>query len=454
MKRIRVASRRRGMTAVLAMLFLMLFSALAIGFYSSTTMSVQVAKNERASSDAMMAAESGLQFMRYQLGNVNIADGTTDANLLSALASELGRLMNNTGNMGGNTVQASAGAIQIPSATSTIPVNPGVSGFRATVTTAGAFVILNVKGTAGLISRTVQVKFQKASRASAIFNYGVASKGKIVTGGSAIIVGLGDPTRGSVLSTNLTDSTPVVIGGKEVSGDISIVNANGTVTYAGAKIGGTTNAALIAAEHIHKGVKEPAFPTVDTTVFANYATNQYTNGNTLDNAYIPPNTNPTFTGNTTIKGVLLVKAPNRVEFRGNTSIQGVIVVENAAPLNLAANKLTFSGSVSATGVDTLPASYGGLRSLTGAFLLANNFAVTFTGDFGTLGGSIIASQITMSGNSGGTVKGSVINMNNVPMTADGSADIIIASTGTSNYPPGVTFGTKFAPLPGTYVELQ
>jgi hypothetical protein len=35
------------------------------------------------------------------------------------------------------------------------------------------------------ISRTLQIKFQKAPRASALFDYGVASKGKIVTAGRA-----------------------------------------------------------------------------------------------------------------------------------------------------------------------------------------------------------------------------------------------------------------------------
>ena len=35
----------------------------------------------------------------------------------------------------------------------------------------------------------------------------------------------------------------------------------------------------------------------------------------------------------------------------------------------------------------------------------------------------------------------------------GSSDIVIAATGTTNYPAGVTFGVKYVPLPDTYVEM-
>ena len=70
-----------------------------------------------------------------------------------------------------------------------------------------------------------------------------------------------------------------------------------------------------------------------------------------------------------------------------------------------------------------------------------------------MNGHIIASQIKFWGNAGGVVKGSVINMNDVQMDVGGSSEVVIASTGTTNYPTGVTFGSKLAPLPDTYVEL-
>ncbi|MDB5297357.1 MAG: hypothetical protein JWO31_3340 [Phycisphaerales bacterium] len=446
---------RRGVVSLLAMLFLILFSVLAIGFYAGSTMSVQVSRNERVAADAQLAAEGGLAFMRYQLGAVDLPASTPDANLLSACAAELGRLLNGTANMGGKTVALAAGAVAVPSATGWVPLDAaGRQRFRGTVTQSGTFLILTVVGAGpdAAVTRTVRLQFQKAPRASALFDYGVASRGKIVTSGAARIIGQGDPARGSILSTNMTDPTPVVVGGKEVSGDISIVNPNASVSYSGATIGGTSNYAQIA-DHIHKGVKEPDFPDIDTTAYAAYATTKYTGGKTLDNVYIAPNTNPKFNGGTTIRGVLFVKAPNVIDFGGNVDIQGVVVVENGATMDLAKNALNFTGNVTVRGVETLPASYGGLRNLTGAFVLAPGYDVSFSGSFSSVSGHIMASRIKFWGNAGGTVKGSVINLADVQMDVGGSSEVVIASTGTSNYPTGVTFGTKFAPLPDTYVEL-
>lgn len=449
-------SRRRGIASVVAMLYLVLFSALAVGFYAATTTSAQISRNERMMGESQYAAESGLQFVRYQLGRVDLPANTANNTLLSATATELGRLLNGQANMGSSTVRVVDGAIALPSVAGHIPLDAaGRARFRATVTQSGAFLIATVVGQSAdrNISRTIRLKFQKAPRASAIFNYGIASRGKIVTAGASKIKGQSDPTRGSILSTNMTDSTPIVIGGKEVSGDISITNPYGNVSFAGAKVGGTTDTTAIARDHVHKGVNEPDFPDVDVSEYAQYAVNRYTTGKVLNNAYIPAGTNPKFNGGADITGVLYIKAPNKVEFRGNVNIRGVIVVENGAAYSLANNVIDISGNVSAYGVETLPASYGDLRKLTGAFILAPNFSVYFGGSFGTVSGSIIASKVNFGGNAGGIIKGSIINLHDTQMDVNGSSEIVIASTGTSNYPTGVTFGSKFAPLPDTYTEL-
>src|ERR1051325_7146429 len=131
-------------------------------------------------------------------------------------------------------------------------------------------------------------------------------------------------------------------------------------------------------------------------------------GSTLINCRIPANTNPKFTSNVNIKGVLYFETPNQIEFKGNADIQGVVVVQNNPTGNIVSNTLTFSGSVTASGVETLPTSYGNLRSLTGSFVLAPNFTVNFSGNFGTVDGSIIGSKINMTGNATGTVMGSVL----------------------------------------------
>lgn len=458
-------ARRRGLASVLAMLFLVLFSTLAVGFYAATTLSAQVAKNERTLTTAQSAAESGMEFMRYQLGIITVPPGTPSNQLLTTVYGLLAANLNGTSNMGTDVVTMANDAngnptIYVPGNTShfiSIDSNTAAK-FQGTIAQSGDKLVVTVTGMGkdGTITRGVQLSYQKAARASAIFNYGVASKGKITTGGASYILGNPDPAMGSVLSTDMADSVPVAIGGKQVSGDISITNPSGSVSYSGASIGGTSDPTKIP-QHIHIGVPAPTFPTVDSSVYTNAVTmTAYAGGKTLSNNYIPPNTNPSFAGNTTIQGVLWIQSPNVVSFTGNLTITGVIVVDNNTTFNAAKNQINFGGSVRASGVQNLPntAAYTNLRSLTGAFLLAPGYSVNFSGDFGSVAGSIIASQISMTGNATGTVQGSVIGVDNQPLTLNGSADITIASTGTSNYPAGVSFGSYYTPLPDTYVEIE
>lgn len=456
------SARRRGLSSVLAMLYLVLFSTLAVGFSAATEMNAQISRNERYLQQADSAADGGLQFVRYQLGAMTIPPGTQTSQLLSAAATSLATQLNGTSNMNGSTVQITNNAIYIPSATTWTTIDPTVgTRFRIMITQSGQFLVATVDGAGSnsTIVKAIQMQFQLAPKAGAILDYGVATEGTLATGGATVIQGLTDPTKGSVLSADMTSSTPVVIDGKEVSGDISIVNPNGNISVSGASVGGTTNPALML-QHEHVGVPAPTFPTIDTSVFTAYATNAYSGSGNCNNCYIPAGMNPRFT-NGQINGVMLVQAPNNVTFTGNTTITGVIVSQtgtSAPQFNASANTISFSGNVSATPINQMstsnPAYSASLVQLTGSFMLVPNFNISFTGNFGTVGGSIAAGEISMTGNASGTVQGSVIGMQDVPMTLNGHASITISSTGTTNYPTGMSFGNDYTPLPGTYIEVQ
>src|SRR6476659_3650518 len=82
------SSARRGMTAVLAMLYLTLMASLALGFYSATNTAVIVSDNEQKSERTRLAAESGLDFARFNLGNVSISPKTPVATHFSVAADQ------------------------------------------------------------------------------------------------------------------------------------------------------------------------------------------------------------------------------------------------------------------------------------------------------------------------------------------------------------------------------
>ena len=106
---------RRGFTSVMAMLYLVLFSALSLGFYTATTMSVQVSKNERSMYVASIGAESGLHFMRYQMGLIDVTINT-GGDLLTPVYTALQTALNGSPNLGSDSIAMTGGVIYIPSA--------------------------------------------------------------------------------------------------------------------------------------------------------------------------------------------------------------------------------------------------------------------------------------------------------------------------------------------------
>jgi Tfp pilus assembly protein PilX len=99
---VRNARQRLGITSAMAMLFLTLFSTLALGFFASVTMSVEIARNDQRAAKALLAAESGVQFMRYHLANVTIPPASATA--MSDLCSDLQARLESSGNLGSNHV--------------------------------------------------------------------------------------------------------------------------------------------------------------------------------------------------------------------------------------------------------------------------------------------------------------------------------------------------------------
>src|SRR3954470_19711876 len=91
-------SKRRGVSAVLAMLFLVLFSSLAVGFYAAVNTSVQIAHNETYGRRALLAAESGMEFIRYQLSNIAVPQGTKPEDMWTVACTQLKSQMDRTAN--------------------------------------------------------------------------------------------------------------------------------------------------------------------------------------------------------------------------------------------------------------------------------------------------------------------------------------------------------------------
>src|SRR3954466_354886 len=114
---------RRGAAAILAMMYLSIFASMAVGFYASTNTQALVSFAERDAANGLSAAESGSDFMRYQMMNITLPYGTNTPNLMTNTTLVLGNELNGTPNMGTSSVSLANGAINIPSATGWITLD-------------------------------------------------------------------------------------------------------------------------------------------------------------------------------------------------------------------------------------------------------------------------------------------------------------------------------------------
>jgi Tfp pilus assembly protein PilX len=446
--------RTRGIALIVTLVFLALFACLAVAIVSSADANLTIAHNRIESQQASALADAGLLMTQKSLGGLNVS-GVADATSMHALiANRLRTAFASSTMLDANYIASTADGVIIPTATvaqadnrtGQVDVNIHASGGA----TDGTTITIQSVGRFGGAQRTVTYNMTVQLGESVLANYGVASKGPIQMTGNARIVGANDPAEGSILSA--TYSTPQAVrmtGNCTIGGNVDVCNPDGQIVKTG-------NIHINGSQRI--GVAEPEWPEVDISPFTPYATNTYAgngSGNlTLSNVYIPAGTNPTFSGNVVIYGVLHIESPNKVKFTGNCTVIGVIVADEPAVDSLTNNCVQFTGNVSTSGVGDLPADaqYDGLRELEGSFLLAPGFSTSFTGNFNTVNGCMVASEFKFTGNAGGRIKGGVVNLRDTAMQLTGNANIVIDRQGTPENPAGIVSSTKLVCVSGSYAE--
>jgi Tfp pilus assembly protein PilX len=462
---------RRGITAVIAMLFMVLIGTLALGFYATVTTATSLAKNDRRTAKALMAAESGIQFMRNRLAHVTIPPATASGNLLSELEIDLKADDVIAGNLGGVAITRTGNVITIPSIATNTAEN---SGFVVTLTDIGAVgeIVCTVRGHSGnstsVSEKGVRLDFTRKPINTSIFDNAVAAKGKFVMtkGGITAVSGVASDSIIKIVSAQKTAGAITMSGGtigSAAGGELGVlidVNADGkadptATVISGGSVHGTTNITTIKNNYV-KLVSEPEFPTVDTTQFAAYATNPYVDGaTTVKNIRIPANTNPKFNGGVTIQGIMYIESPNIVEFRGNSHMEGFIVFEkaNTSAVNLIDARGNFT-------YGNLPAGaeFDSLRAITGISILAPTASLVMSGSVDSqIRGNMILGNFKNGGSADISIeKGSIITLDTAVDSATFNGKTVkFASTGADNQPPaGVSFTTHFLPTNGSYIELN
>ena len=447
---------RKGMAYVPALLFISLFTSLSVAMYTTANLNLRIADNYSKVQSARFAAESGMSWILYRLGTVELPANTTQSTLLDNLYTELSDA--------GLSVTRTTGGVVVSEMT--LPSGSFVGAFALPSPPAGNNLRLIVGGVCQGMTRNVAVTLNTAAHRSRIFDFGVGSKGMISITGNATVTGMNAPGEGNILSTKPELVAIEAFGNATIGGDLHLASASeASVDFTGKSISvaGETDLDIILAEHVHLETDAPAFPAVDVSPFQALATGMVINSSTdiagtsqLTNAVIEPNTNPHFSSNTTINGVLYIKSPNTVIFSGSATIKGIIVTDDPASPDMAANQISFRGNISAPGVGALSNSseFAVVKQYTGTVLLAPGYNVDFRGGTTSINGVIAADQLSFRGspNVAGELTGSIIGLKDLPMTLQGNTTIRINRETMDPMPAGFVHPLGVTAVPSSYVE--
>jgi len=435
----------QGSALVLSLIFIAVFSALATALAVISETSVQLADNLRRADATRGCAESGLEVVRYWLSRVQMSGTIAPSDRFNYLANTFQGELSAAGIT--NIVPVQSGSTLTMS---DIPLKAdGSEKFSAVLTgidanTVQVDVTGYVTGSSGALQRRIRSNCRYFQRADTVFDYGVASKGPVSLSGNIELEGVNIAVESNAYIECDSLLALEIIGNSMIAGDVKIVNPLAYVHLQGghAGVGGETGEA--ALEHIDIGAPPTSFPEMNPSDFFHYANNELsasadlsTNA-TYNNLRIPPNRNPHFSGNATLRGVIYVQSPNVVSFSGNVDVTAIIVTDGDPNDNSGTNRLTFTGNITGHAIDQLPQEeqFQGLHEQTGTFILAPGFHLGFGGSFTTLCGAIAANGIELWGNAGGTINGSIINYSSAPITLSGNSDLHFNRSGLDQVPAG------------------
>jgi len=439
------------------MLFLVLFASLAVGLYTAAATNAIVSTNEKNGSISLMAAESGMDFIRYQLSLIKVPPTTPVDQTFSYVADHLQNALEGSGNLGSNSVAVSSSSVSIPANSNAfVKVDNSGAEFRATLEKVGTMIRVKTTGryiNASASNRAVQMDYQRTDVPTTVFNFAIASPGKVLMQKGSVTSTTGVSSNIASIMSARESSPAISVSGGIIGGDLNIT-APSLANVTGGSVGGTTILAQIINQHTHV-VQQPEFPYVDTTYFRQFAVNTYSSGSTLKNMRIPAGTNPKFTGGATIQGILYVESPNTVEFRGNVNLQGFIVFENKN--TSAVNVIDMRGNFSQTPLPS-GAEFDVLRSIGGISVLAPTTKVVISGSVDSyLMGNVILGGFSNGGSADWTIdKGSIIALDTASDAAVFNGKTVkFTATGQYNMPTaGLRYSTYFRPQSSSYDEVK
>ena len=445
---------RNGSALITCMILMVLISTMAVAMARISGANLQIADNQREANRAFANAESGLEVMRYWLSRVRMPSSTPETEYLSKVVADVQAdlLASDVTNFAVNTDGA------IPPVVLDAATGQSFQGQWSWHAGNPTILKITVTGTSAAAFRTITVNFTIDPYRFPIFNYGIATKGPLVLPGNPSFLAATAGWEADIYVESASSTIAVDIGGNATfAGNIDIGNPLASVSTGGTlNIGGTIQ--TLDAED------RPEFPVPDVERFRTYATGPVigpttdTSGAsmTLTNAVVAAGTDPTFTGNVVIQGILYIEAPNKVTFASNTTVQGMIVAEGDVN-NPGTNQINFGDPATpkvpsnfSSGPYPAGALFDGLRDELGSCILAPGFAVSFWKNFAAINGVIAASGLHFDKNASATVNGTLINYSEGPTDVNSNISMTFDRASMVEIPAGFDLLRVLTYDPTTY----
>lgn len=439
MRFLKFYQKHSGAALIISLVFVMLFSAMAVSMATISGSNLQIANNQQKANRALQAAESGFDIIRFWLDRAAIPGTTSPSDRFALLAQAL---QNDTTNNGASILTPSYSGSTMTISTVSLNSSQSQSFSIEIQSITNDLMQIEVTGRCGSITRVIRVNYAYGYRANNVFDYGVATRGALNLSGNILLEGANISLASDVyIESANQDLALSITGNSQIAGDVTIANPDAYVDLQGgqAGIGGETGQDAID-NHVTTGADEVEFPAPNPAHFLQYVQNTYDPAETtFENIVIPAGTNPSFGGGVVLNGIIYIETPNVVTFTGNATITGLIVGDGNINDNSGTNQIIFDGTVDSNPVTDLPAGqsqFDGLRDETGTFLMAPGFSTSFSGNFATLNGAIAANGIAFSGTAGGTINGSLLNYSDTAMTFGGTANLLFNRSGLTEIPAG------------------
>jgi Tfp pilus assembly protein PilX len=295
---------RRGVVLIISMIFVLIFTALAVSMATMSGTNVQLASNQHKLNSALSAAQSGLDVMQYWLTRVKIPDSTVPSNYLSEIVNTLQNdlTVNSISNI---SINYDGSTITVPSV---LLASAGDMRFEVSIRQLNDDTLeMDVTGGNSQVARTVRVNYKIEPDVNPVFDFGIATKGPLNMQGSPNVDGLNQSIEADVYIESANDNTALSMKGKSsIAGDVSIFNPLASPSVSNSSsIGGETGQDAID-NHIFPA-SYTDFPVLNPSALENYIENVFdsstdtTTNLTLENIRIPAGTNPHFSGHVILK---------------------------------------------------------------------------------------------------------------------------------------------------------